>query len=148
MVSSQQWLCLTNPLIILTFRTTTLKSEASENTKGSQPKRIFTDGLEKYREGISFAFDGKKPEYIARVGIKKPHATNNRIERLNGTVRERTKIQRGWKTMETPLAEGQRIHYNFVKPHEALDGQTPAQAAGVGIQNKDKWLELLKRALE
>jgi len=50
------------------------------------------------------------------VGIKKPHATNNRIERMNGTLRERVKVQRGWKTMETPIPEGQRIHYNFVKP--------------------------------
>lgn len=40
--------------------------------------------------------------------------------------------------MDAPLAEGARIHYNFVKPHEALDGQTPAQAAGVGVDGRDK----------
>lgn len=49
--------------------------------------------------------------------------------------------------MQTPLAEGARIHYNFVKPHQALDGQTPASAAGVGIEGQNKWLELLKVAL-
>ena len=46
--------------------------------------------------------------------------------------------------MKTPLAEGARIHYNFVKPHMALDGQTPAEAAGIRIEGKDKWLSLLK----
>lgn len=71
------------------------------------------------------------PKHVERVGIKKPHANNNRVERLNGTLRERIKVQRGWKTMETPIAEGQRIAYNFVEPHMALDGQTPAQAAQV-----------------
>jgi hypothetical protein len=30
---------------------------------------------------------------------------------------------------QTHLAEGQRIAYNFVKPHTALEDQTPAQAA-------------------
>lgn len=49
--------------------------------------------------------------------------------------------------MKTPLAEGQRIHYNFVKPHMALEGQTPAQVAGIGVQGENKWLELLRRSL-
>ena len=48
--------------------------------------------------------------------------------------------------MKTPLAEGQRIHYNSVKPHAALEGQTPAQRAGVGVEG-NKWLELLKKAV-
>jgi hypothetical protein len=48
--------------------------------------------------------------------------------------------------MQTPLAEGQRIHYNFVKPRAALDGQTPGEVAGVGVGAKNKWLELLRKA--
>ena len=49
--------------------------------------------------------------------------------------------------MKTQLAEGQRIQYNFVKPHVALDGQTPAQPAGVGLGSKNKWMGLLEQAL-
>jgi hypothetical protein len=44
--------------------------------------------------------------------------------------------------------KGQRIQYNFVKPHTALEGQTPAQAAGIEIGSKDKWMELLKKSTE
>ncbi len=80
------------------------------------------------------------------MGVGKPHA-NNRIERLNGTLRQRVKVQRGWKSVKPPLAEGQRIQYNFVKPHMALANQTPADAAGVGIEGKDKWMGLLKGAI-
>ncbi len=58
------------------------------------------------------------------------------------------KIQRGWKTMKTPLAEGARIHYNFVKPHSALEGQTPAERASVRVEGQDKWFGLLKKAME
>ncbi len=39
---------------------------------------------------------------------------------------------------------GQRIAYNFVKPHMALDGQTPAQAAGLATKG---WMELLIEAV-
>ena len=65
---------------------------------------------------------------------------------MNGTLRERVKVQRGWKSWESQIAEGQRIHYNFVKPHQALEGQTPAQRAGIQIQNN--WGNLLEQALK
>jgi hypothetical protein len=68
------------------------------------------------------------------------------MERLNGTIRERTKVVRAWKKHKTPLAEGQRIHYNFVKPHMALEGQTPALVGGIDIKGKNKWLDLLKNS--
>ena len=78
--------------------------------------------------------------------LGKPHANNNRIERLNGTLRERVKVQRAWKKHSSPTAEGQRVQYNFVKPHMALEGQTPAQIAGIKIEGKNKWMNLLEKA--
>jgi hypothetical protein len=62
-------------------------------------------------------------------------------------VRERVKVQRGWKSMTSQIAEGRRIQYNFVKPHMALEGQTPADAASVGIEGQNKWLSLLRESL-
>jgi hypothetical protein len=76
----------------------------------------------------------------------KAYANNNRVERLNDTLRERTKVSRGWKTGKTPIAEGQRIHYNFVKPHMALDGKTPAEVSGMNIEGKNKWLTLIRKS--
>lgn len=123
--------------------------EASKNAHESQPEMIITDSLKAYRDGIWLNWCNKEiPEHIANAGIRKPHATNNRAERLHGTLRERVKVQRGWKSMNTPIAEGQRIQYNFVKPHSALEGQTPAQAAGINtVKGKNKWMELLKSSL-
>jgi len=123
-------------------------NEARKVAHGSEPERIFADGLNAYPQAMTYwDGEGQKPELVAKVGIRKPAATNNRIERMNGTLRERVKVQRGWKTMKTPLAEGQRIHYNYVRPHSALDGQTPADAASVGVEGKNKWMELLKKSL-
>jgi hypothetical protein len=49
--------------------------------------------------------------------------------------------------IQTPIAEGQRIHYNFVKPHQALEGQTPAERAGIGVEARNKWLAMLTKAV-
>jgi putative transposase len=120
--------------------------EAIKNAHDKLPEQVLTDALRAYRQGISESFPSIKPEHVAKCGIAKPHENNSRIERLNGTIRERTKVVRAWKKHKTPLAEGQRIHYNFVKPHIALEGQTPAQMAGIGIKANDKWLDLMKNA--
>jgi transposase-like protein len=116
-------------------------NEAIHNSGNAQPHEILTDSWRAYREGISASFNSTV-DHIAKCGINKPHANNNRAERLNGTLRERTKVQRGWKSMKTPIAEGQRIHYNFVKPHIALNGETPASRVGIGIQSSNKWKNL------
>jgi putative transposase len=69
-----------------------------------------------------------------------------RTECPNGRpIRERTKVQRGWKSPNSKLAEGNRIQYNFVKPHMALDGKTPAQVAGIDVSG---WKALLAKAVK
>ena len=89
----------------------------------------------------------KDPEHVPRAGIGKPHATNNRIERLNGTQRERFKVQRGWKSMESAMPEGNRIFYNFLRPNMALQGQTPAEAAGIDLNLEgNRWMQLIRAA--
>ena len=122
--------------------------EALKNAGGNRPEAIYTDALKSYQTLMASLPESERPQHIAKAGLGKPHATNNRIERLNGTLRERVKVQRGWKNPASKIAEGQRIHYNFVKPHMALEGQTPAQGAGIVLpKGKDKWLDLLELAL-
>ena len=111
---------------------------AIKNANGNLPDAINTDAHRSYREAVSKTFP--QVEHVAKCGINKPHVNNNRIERLNGTLRERVKVQRGWKSKKSQIAEGQRIHYNFVKPHMALKGDTPAQNAGLDIKG---WRDLI-----
>ena len=125
--------------------TTAAFEEASNNAHGIKPETIFTDSLRHYNIATKTVFPNA--QRVENCGIAKKH-NNNRIERMNGTLRERVKVQRGWKTAKSPLAEGNRIQYNFVKPHIALEGRTPAQAAGIGINGDNKWLEVLKQALK
>jgi hypothetical protein len=63
-------------------------------------------------------------------------------------LRERVKVQRGWKSKKSQIAEGQRIHYNFVKPHQALGGKTPSDVAGLKIlEGHNRWLALMENSM-
>ena len=45
---------------------------------------------------------------------------NNKMESLNGEIRDREKTMRGLKTKETPILKGYQIFHNYIRPHEAL----------------------------
>jgi putative transposase len=120
--------------------------QAIKNANGCLPDAINTDAHRSYREAISKTLPNI--DHKSKCGVNKPHANNNKIERLNGTLRERVKVQRGWKSYDTSVAEGKRIYYNFVKPHMALDGNTPAEASGITVHGKDKWKGLLENGLK
>jgi transposase InsO family protein len=50
------------------------------------------------------------------------------MERLQGTDRERDKVMRAFKKGECAqkILDGFRAYHNFVRPHQALQGKTPA----------------------
>jgi hypothetical protein len=65
---------------------------------------------------------------------------------MNGEVRDREKVMRGLKRSDTPVVMGYQIYHNYVRPHEGLDGRTPAEACGIRIEGEDKWLTLIQNA--
>jgi len=80
------------------------------------------------------------------VGLQ-GRVNNNRMERYHGTFKERNKVMRGMKKTNTVILDGQRVYYNHIRPHQALNGKTPAQAAGLESHSgPNKWLDLLQQA--
>ena len=55
---------------------------------------------------------------------------------------------RGLKVENTPIVEGHRLYYNFIKPHESLDGKTPSEEAGITIEGENKWLTLIHKTVQ
>jgi len=53
---------------------------------------------------------------------------------------------RSLKRKDSPILSGYRIYHNYVRPHEALEGRTPAEKAGIEIKGDDKWLTLIQNA--
>jgi len=122
---------------------------AKKNGKKA-PKYIITDGLHQYRRAIRKEFNTKIKEtiHIRNVGFR-DKTNNNIIERLHGTVRDREKVMRALKKEETPIVEGHKIYYNFIRPHMSLGGYTPAEIAGIDLNlGQNKWLNLLKQAMK
>jgi hypothetical protein len=68
------------------------------------------------------------------------------MERMNGEIRDREKVMRGLKKGDTPILTGYQIYHNYIRPHEALEGKTPAEVAGIEVKGRDKWLTLIQNA--
>jgi hypothetical protein len=68
------------------------------------------------------------------------------MERLNGELRDREKVMRSLKTMDSPILKGLQIYHNYFRPHMALDGKTPAEAAGIKIEGENRWITLIQNA--
>lgn len=58
--------------------------------------------------------------------------------RLNGEIRDREKIFRGLKSADSPILKGYQIFHNYIRPHEGLGGDTPADRVGIRIGGEDK----------
>jgi len=71
---------------------------------------------------------------------------NNKMERMNGEIRDREKTMRGLKIDETTILQGYQLFHNYIRPHEALDGKTPSEACGVTIEGENKWKTLIQNA--
>ena len=53
---------------------------------------------------------------------------------------------RGLKKVDTKVLPGMQIYHNFVRPHEALNGMTPAEACGIVVEGENKWMTLIQNA--
>jgi transposase-like protein len=106
------------------------------------------DGSHVYQGAFNRVFYSRykvdRVELIQRVGIR-ARETNNIVERLHETLKERTRPMRGLKTKDTAqnILDGYVVNYNYVRPHESIK-MTPAQKAGIQVTNG--WSELIEKA--
>jgi transposase-like protein len=125
---------------------------AKEQAK-ARPRVMVTDGLWSYKKAFNKEFytrKGPRPFLVRHAGPS-TIVNNNKIERLHGTIREREKVMRGMQNEETAkiLMDGFRHYYNFIRPHQALNGLTPAEMAGLKLDlGENKWLGLIKESVK
>ena len=118
--------------------------EAAYKRAGKAPKVVVTDKLRSYLDGVELTF-GADTEH--RLGgpfkVLSSGESTNRVERFHGTIKDRTKVMRSFRDMETLIQfmNGYLVYYNFFKPHEALKGKTPAEVARVEYSVKN-WKDL------
>jgi putative transposase len=113
------------------------------------PKAIVHDGLPSYDEAYQKElYRGWYPtvQNVRSIGSNEK-GLNPKVERLNGTVRDRETVMRGLDNAEAAqeLMDAMRIHYNFIRPNQAIGGQTPAEAAGINLNLGENKVESLMR---
>ena len=110
---------------------------------GKSPKWILTDQMGAYVNATDLVF-GSHTTHIKGSPFTDVHSTNI-IERFQGTLKDRTKIVRGFKNMDTAklLTQAWLVHYNFFKEHESLGNVPPAVKMGA-TPVKD-WAEVVSQ---
>ncbi|HEV8050158.1 MAG TPA: integrase core domain-containing protein, partial [Thermoplasmata archaeon] len=140
---------------------------AFKKAKGAtavRPKEIRSDGLATYPEAIKKEFGRRRLPTDPPRNFKHAHhsyftphrvvpsirapESNNILERLNGTSKDRTKTMRAYDNDggAAALSAGWQVHYNLVRDHLAL-GTTPAVAAGFAPISGFRWRELIEMAV-
>lgn len=119
--------------------------ETAARRAGKLPRAVVTDKLAAYLDGIELAYGaGSKHRQGGPFDVVN---NTNLIERLHGTIKERTKVMRGLRTAETAkrFLDGWAVYYNYMKPHESLDSKTPAEAAKCDYAFRD-WADIIRMA--
>jgi transposase-like protein len=109
-------------------------------TAGKFPRAVVTDKLSSYLD----VFYGKDAEHRQGSPFNKEDSTSL-IERFHGTLKDRTKVMRSFRDLETTIqfVNGFLVFYNYIRPHEALNGKTPAEMALIDYDVKN-WADVIR----
>lgn len=116
---------------------------------GKAPSTLITDGAFNFNSAFRKAYWRENKALAIRHERHvrfQGDLNNQKMERMNGEIRDREKIVRGVKKDDSPLIKGLQIYHNYMRPHMGLNGETPAEKAGIKVEGQDKWLTLIQNA--
>jgi transposase-like protein len=120
----------------------------SQEVAGKKPATFVSDGAANFHDAYNKEYRTNRYDstvHISHIRLQGDH-NNNRMERLNGELRDREKVMRSLKTQDSPILKGLQIFHNHMRPHMALGGKTPGEAAGITIEGANKWITLIQNA--
>jgi putative transposase len=115
---------------------------------GKRPNTLIGDGARNFNDafkGEFFTISNPRTKHIRHVRWQGDH-NNSKMERMNGEVRDREKVMRSLKITTTPILPGYQLFHNYIRPHMALNGKTPAEKCGIVIKGENKWQTLIENA--
>jgi hypothetical protein len=84
---------------------------------------LISDGAPKFHVAYKkelFTLKSPRTKHIKHIRFKGDQ-NNNKVERLNGEVRDREKVMQGLKKVDTPILTGYQIYRNYMRSHERLN---------------------------
>jgi len=108
---------------------------------GKEPEKVITDKLASYLD-VRY---GEDTDHIR----SSPFAVEDNtqlIERFHSTLKQRTKVMRGLKNIQSALdfMDGFYVHYNYLRPHTFLGDKTPAEVAGIDYPYQN-WADITRK---
>jgi putative transposase len=115
---------------------------------GKRPNVLISDGAPNFNDAFKQEFFTRRNPrswHIRHIRLQGDH-NNNKMERMNGEVRDREKVMRSLKKSDTPILAGYQLFHNYLLPHQALDEKTPAEICGIEIGGDNKWKTIIENA--
>jgi putative transposase len=115
---------------------------------GKKPETLISDGARNFHDAYKKEFwtlKNPRTQHVQHIRLQ-GDKHNNKMERMNGEVRDREKVMRGLKKVDTPILAGYQIYHNYMREHEVLAGKTPAEVCGIEIEGDNKWITLIENA--
>lgn len=110
------------------------------------PNNLISDGATNFHVAWKKEYKPKpNTRHTRHVHLQGDH-NNNKMERMNGEVRDREKVMRGLKKVDTVILPGYQLYHNYFREHEGLEGKTPAEVAGIKIEGVNKWITVINNA--
>jgi transposase-like protein len=148
----------TSRFLVATHYSTERNMESAEilmnkaKARAGEPEHVFTDGLMAYVNVVNRTWyrrtltrrERRKHIRVTEFGDYR----NNIVERIQGTIRERVKVMRGFHNPQSAelILNLFVIWYNFLRIHQGI-GTTPAEKVGINLNlDKDKWLNLIYKS--
>jgi len=123
--------------------------QQSSKVAHRKPHVFVTDGLASYHLAYQKEWwetdRQKRTLHIRHIHLQQD-MQNNKMERLNGEIRDREKVMRGLKKKDTIILDGYRLFHNHIREHSALNGMTPGEKCGIKINGNNKWITLIQNA--
>ena len=122
--------------------------QQGKETVGKKPDMLISDGAPNFHDAYHKEFWSKvapRTSHVRHIHLQ-GERNNNKMERMNGETRDRQKTMRGIKKMDSPILVGYQQYHNHFREHMGLQGKTPAEAAGIKIDGKNKIMTVIQNA--
>ena len=93
--------------------------ENAKELARKRPNTFITDGAPNFHDAFNkefFTINNPRTRHISHIRLQGDHS-NNKMERLNGEVRDREKTMRGLKIQNTAVLSGYQIYHNYFRPY-------------------------------
>ncbi|MGA7370583.1 MAG: DDE-type integrase/transposase/recombinase [Nitrososphaeraceae archaeon] len=100
---------------------------------GKRPNILISDGAHNFNQAFKdefFTRRNPRSRRVRHIRLQGDH-NNNKMERLNSEVRDREKVMRGLKKINTSVLPGYQMYHNYFRPHEGIGNVTPAEKCGL-----------------